>query len=84
MDATQLSCRMWSVDVVCKSHLQHTQMDATQFSCHRCDVVSKYDFNNMQMYVIQLPLSVECMVNIYIIVESHSRGMYAREQISKA
>jgi hypothetical protein len=31
-----------------------------------------------------LPSSVECMVSIDIIIESHSRGMYAYEQISKA
>ncbi len=30
-------------------------MDATQLSyCHGCDEVSKYDFNHMQMYAIQL------------------------------
>ncbi len=53
MDATQLSYYLWGVDVISKSDLQHTQMDATQLSCcHGCDVVSKYEFNHMQMYEI--------------------------------
>lgn len=30
-------------------------MDETQLSsCYGCDVASEYDFNHMQMYVVQL------------------------------
>jgi hypothetical protein len=55
MDATQLSYCPWDVDVVSKFDLQHIQMDATQLSyCHGCGEVSRYDFNHMQMYVIQI------------------------------
>jgi len=55
VDAVQLSCCQWGVDVVSKSDLQHIQMDATQLSyCHGCDEASKYDFNHMQMYANQL------------------------------
>jgi hypothetical protein len=87
MDATQLSCYPWGVDVVSKSDLQHIQMDVTQLSYyHGCDEVSRCDFNHMQSInpTCLLPWGVKCMVNINIIAKGHLRNVYACEQISKA
>jgi hypothetical protein len=69
------------VDVVSKYNLQHIQMNATQPFCyHGCDV----EFSSMILTTSKCMQSklfvtmggVECMVNIYIVIEGHSKGIH--------